>query len=125
MTQQIVDITKAPTIEPVFRSLDQLYTLRRPLEVAEFLDAHPFLGPLLLEAYGKIMQYFESFPDVLLEVVTDPEAQGLVKMFGYIVTSLTPEEAGRRLRQFDREWFLSQIPRAEGLLNFDVEFQTL
>jgi len=97
MTQQIVDITKAPAIEPVFRPLDQLYTFQRPLEVAEFLDAHPFLGPLLLGAYGQIAQYFESFPDVLLEVVTDPEAQGLVRMFGYIVTSLTPEEAGRRL----------------------------
>jgi hypothetical protein len=123
MAQQIVDITKAPAIEPMLQSFEQLYTLRRPSEVLEFLDAHPFLGPLLLEAYGKIAQHFESFSDILLEVVTDPEAQGLVKMFGYIVTSLTPEEAGRRLRQFDREWFLSQIPRAKGLLNFDVEFQ--
>lgn len=123
MTQQIVDITKIPTIEPALRSLGQLYTFRSPEEVTWFVQAHPFLLPLLLEAHSKIAQYFGPSPEVILEVVSDPEVQGLVELFGYIVTPLTPEEAGKRLQQFDREWFLLQVHRAKGLLNFDVEFR--
>ena len=60
---------------------------------------------------------------MVLKVVTDLEDNGLVKIFGYILTALEDEEAGKRLRQFDREWFLSQISRAKGLLNFDLEFR--
>jgi hypothetical protein len=123
MTQQIVDTVKVPTAESALQSLDQLYTSRRPEEVSQFLNTHPFLIPLLVEAHDRIGDYFGPQPQVVLEVVTDPEVDGLVEMFGYIVTPLTPEEAGKRLRQFDREWFLLQVPRAKGLLNFDVEFR--
>jgi hypothetical protein len=116
MAEQIV------AIEPALQSLKQLYIFRRPEGVFGFLRTHPFLVPLLLEAHGKIVQYFEP-SRVVLEVVSDPEVQRLVKMFGYIVTTLTPEEAGEKLRQFDRGWFLLQVPRTGGLLNFDVEFR--
>ena len=111
------------TDERVIESLNQIYTFRRPEEVGEFLREHPFLIPLLVEAHGKITHYFGGTSKVVLEVITDPEVRGLVEMFGYIVTPLTPEEAGNRLQHFDRGWFLSQLPRAKGLLNFDVEFQ--
>jgi len=117
--------TGAPTartldFEP--RSLERLYTFRRRAEVSRFLERHPFLVPLLLEAYSEMRNYFGLYPQVFLEVVSDPEVQGLVELFGYIVTRLTPEEAGRRLHRFDRDWFLNQLPRVKGLLNFDVEF---
>ena len=59
---------------------------------------------------------------MILEVIRDPEVRGLVQMFGYIVTALTPEEASERLQQFDRGWLLHEIHRARGVLNFDVEF---
>jgi hypothetical protein len=116
-----------PTFEMInthaLESLSQIYTFRRREEAGEFLHQHPFLVPLLNEAHDKIAEHFGPSPDVVLEVVTDPEVHGLVEMFGYIVTSLTPEEAGKRLQQFDREWFLRHAHRANGLLNFDVEFQ--
>lgn len=123
MAQQALDITKVPTIGPLLQSLEQVYTFRRPQEVSEFLDAHPFLAPVLIEARGRIEDYFGLQTHVAIEVVSDPEVHGLVEMFGYILTSLTPEEAGNRLEQFDREWFLLQVHRAKGLLNFDVEFR--
>lgn len=88
----------------------------------QFLEANPFLVPLLVEAYSKIENYFGPCPPVFLEVVSDPEVQGLVELFGYIVTRLTPEEAGKQLQRFDWDWFLNQFPRVKGLLNFDVEF---
>ena len=117
--------TAAPAVrtfdfEP--RSLEWLYTFRRRGEVPRFLERHPFLVPLSLEAYSEIKNCFGPYPQVFLEVVNDPEVQGLVELFGYIVTRLTPEEAGKRLQRFDQNWFLNQLPQVMGLLNFDVEF---
>lgn len=117
--------TGAPTVRPFDfepRSLERLYTFRRRAEVSWFIERHPFLVPVLLEAYSEIKNYFGLYSQVFLEVVSDPEVQGLVELFGYIVTRLTPEEAGKRLHRFDRDWFLNQLPHVKGLLNFDVEF---
>ena len=117
--------TGAPTIrtfEFEAQSLERLYTFRNGVEVSRFIESHPFLVPILLEAYSKIESCFGLYPQVRLEVVNDPEVQGLVELFGYIVTKLTPEEAGKRLRRFDQGWFLNQLPHVKGLLNFDVEF---
>jgi len=117
--------TGAPAVRPFDfkpRSLERLYTFRRRAEVSRFLEKYPFLVPLLLEAYSEFGNYFGPYPQVFLEVVSDPEVQGLVELFGYIVTRLSPEEAGKRLQRFDRDWFLNQLPHVKGLLNFDVEF---
>jgi len=103
--------------------IKQIYDLRRPPEVTDFLQAHSFLVPLLLEAREKITQYFGESSQVLLELISDPEVQGSVELFGYIVTNLSSEDAGNRLRQFDQEWFLVQVSRTKGLLNFDIDFQ--
>ncbi len=104
------------------RRLESIYIFRRTKEVSQFLESHSFLSPLLVEAYGKIEEHFGPRPEVVLEVIRDPEVRGLVQMFGYIVTVLTPEEASERLQQFDRGWLLHEIHRARGALNFDVEF---
>ena len=117
--------TGAPAVRSLdfeTRPLERLYTFRRRAEVSRFLEKHPFLIPLLLEAYSKIEGCFGLYPQVCLEVVNDPEVQGLVELFGYIVTRLSPEEAGKRIQRFDRDWFLNQLPHVQGLLNFDVEF---
>ena len=119
---QETGVSTVRTYEFEIRSLEQLYTFRRRVEVSRFLERHPFLVPVLVEAYSKFGNYFGPYPRVSLEVVRGPEVQGLVELFGYIVTRLTPEEAGERLQRFDRGWFLNQLPHVKGLLNFDVEF---
>jgi len=104
------------------RLLEQLYTFKRGGEVLQFIERYSFLVPVMLEAYSIIENYFGPYPQVFLEVVSDPEVKGLVGLFGYIATRLTYEEAGKRLRRFDRDWFLNQLHQVKGLLNFDVEF---
>ena len=103
-------------------SLEKLFSFRNVTAIIRFLDKHPFLIDLLQEAYTAIEQSFGPGPQIELEIVADPEVPGLVEMFGYIITGLTPDEAGERLQQFDRKWFLKQLPRVKGLLNFDMEF---
>lgn len=119
--QSGVPTVRAPTAER--ERVQRLYLCKRPEEVSRFLQAHPHLVPLLVEAHSQIEIHFGPSREVTLEVVADPEVHELVELFGYITLSLTPEEAGERLQRFDREWFLSQAHRAKGLLNFDVEFR--
>jgi len=122
MTQHIVDTAKVPTIEPALQSLGQLYTFRRPKEVSQFLDTHPFLVPLLVEAYDKIAQYFGLSPEVILEVVTDPEAENDRELFALIRTNLPPDEALVRLDRLDKGWWLEASHRSQGNLCIHLGF---
>ena len=119
---QEVGASVVRTREFEIRLVERLYTFRKGVKVSRFIERNSFLMPVLLEAYSYIEDYFGPYPQVFLEVVSDPEVQGLLELFGYIATRLTYEEAGKRLRRFDRDWFLNQLPQVKGLLNFDVEF---
>lgn len=122
MAIQIVDTVRVPTKEPKPEALEKLYTFRRPMEVSEFLEARPFLVPLLVEAHDKIGEYFEPQPEVVLEVVADPEADDERELFAFIQTSLLPEEALDRLERLDDDWWLDAADRGEGKLCLHVEF---
>jgi hypothetical protein len=103
-----------------FRSIEQLYILRRRAEVIGFLKAYPFLVPLLLEAYGKIAQHFGPSP-VFLEVVTDPEAIDDRQLVAFIRTDLDPIEALASLDRFDKSWWLEASHRSQGKLCIHLE----
>lgn len=102
--------------------LEELYVFRRRMEVLRFLDVHPFLVPLLLEAYAKIGRYFEPYHEVFLEVISDPEATNDRQLFAFIGTRLPPDEALDSLEPFDEEWWLDTLDEARGKLCIDVEF---
>lgn len=110
------------TIEFEIRSLKQLYTFRRHIEVSRFLERCPFLIPLLLEAYGKIESYFGPYPRVFLKVVTDPETNGDRQLVVFIGTNLPPVEALNRLERFDEGWWLEASRETRGNLCIHVEF---
>ena len=122
MIQQIVETATARNTEPSIKTIEQFYAFRRPLEVSEFLEAHPFLLPLLVEAYDKIVECFGPHPEVILEVVTDPEAMDGRSLFAFIQTSLSPEEALSKLDRLDQEWWLDSSARSENSLCIHVEF---
>jgi hypothetical protein len=109
-------------LEIQMQLVGKLFTFRNPQEVSEFLHAHPFLVPLLVEAHDRIAHYFEPSPEVVLEVITDPEAEDDHELFVFIRTALPPDEAIRKLDWFDQEWWLEASPRAKCLLNIDVEY---
>ena len=87
-------------------SLEQLYIFRKPEEVSRFLQVYPFLVPLLLEAHDRIGAYFGPRQEVVLEVVTDPEAVADRQLVAFIQTELHPVEALDRLDQLDEDWWL-------------------
>jgi hypothetical protein len=100
--------------------IGEWYSIRRRIEVSAFLEAHPCLVPLLLEAYDEIAQHFGPSP-VFLEVVTDPEATDDRQLVAFIRTDLEPTEALARLDRFDKSWWLEASPRSRGKLCIHLE----
>ena len=86
-----------------------------------FLEQYPFLGPLLVEAHDHIHRYFEE-PQLLLEVVIDPEAIDADRLVAYVATRLSVEEALDRLHQLDEGWWLDAFERGQRKLLIDVDF---
>jgi len=122
MAIQIVDTARVPIKEPKPEALEKLYIFRRSPEVMEFLEAHPFLVPLLVEAHDKIGEYFGPQPEVVLEIVTDPEVDDDRELFAFIQTGLSPEQALDKLERLDDDWWLDAADRSEGKLCLHVEF---
>ena len=116
-------VTLLDTIESqcLYR-LEEIYSLRDAAAVRRFLQACPQLIELLLEAHVYLQEYFGPDPQVTLEVVSDPEAESMDELFAYILTSLPVDEALARLDKLDEEWFLDQLDRVDGQLNFNLEF---
>ncbi len=122
MTMIVDTLTKPAHSEPAIKPFERLYAFRKPEEVGQFLEAYPFLTPLLREAHDKIDDYFGPQTAVALEVVTDPEAMDDRELFAFIQTSLPSQEALDRLERLDQDWWLDASDRSEGRLCIHVEF---
>lgn len=122
MTSQIIEATNRVMSAEAPSSFEQRFTLRRTEEVRQFLEAHPFLISLLKEARARIDEYFGSHNDVVLEVVTEPEADDDRELFAFVQTDLPHQEALARLEQLDEDWWLDASDRAQGKLCMHVEF---
>jgi len=100
--------------------LSKIYNLREPSRVLEFLRNNVSLIPLVVEAYGKIREYFPQ-ADAVLEVITDPE-EANEELVIFIRTNLPPDEAFKRLEQLDKDWWLDASYEAGEKLCIHVEF---
>ncbi len=124
MAWQEIDGTSITTLvsEDDIQLLEILYVFRGQEEVLEFLERYPFLVSLLIETHSKIENYFELYPQVFLEVFTDPEAIDDRQLVASIRTNLTPNEVLDKLDRLDEEWWLDNMDRARGKFCIDVEF---
>lgn len=107
--------------DPEMVKLEEPYVLR-DLQVQQFLQTHPHLVELLLEAVPYLQRHFGPSPRVDLEVIRDPEIGPAGELIAHILTSLSVDQAQARLDRLDDEWLLDQLDRVGGLLNFDLEF---
>jgi hypothetical protein len=104
------------------RLLSWIYEFRDFRAITSFLRQNSRLLPLLLEVYGQVRLRFGSDSRLALERFTDPEADsdhGLVVIIG---VNLTPEQAQKAMDDFDMEWWLDALPRAEHRLTIVVEY---
>ena len=97
------------------------YTLDAAGAAAAFLDAHPFLTPLLLEAYPVLVQHFPQ-GDLFLRVSRDPEDPTWYELVAAINPGCEPAEALRRWDRFKQDWWLANMDRDQGLFFFHIDY---
>jgi len=89
----------------------------------DFLSHHPCLVALLQEARGQIETCFDSYRQMILEVVTDPEAVDDRELVLFIQTDLPPAEALDSLHRLDKHWWLEASRASRGNLCIHVEYR--
>jgi hypothetical protein len=104
------------------RELEEMYSFRDRTAVRRFLQVHPSLIEVILEARLHVSEVFGPDAKVELEVFSDPEVEGQEQLFANILTPLPVDEALRRLDKLDMEWFLGQLDRVDGQFNLDLAF---
>ena len=87
------------------RAATEVYTLRRPNDVYDFLKKEPSAIAQILETYEKIQEYFPQ-DEIFMEVLADPGSPIEKELLISISTSLPPIDAIRRLDAFDDSWWL-------------------
>lgn len=117
------DTSLVKTQEQRIHFLARLFNIKREATVVPFIQSHSVLIAVLEEAFVQIQERFGPGTRVFLELVTDPEIPESKEIFGYISSRLQPEEALRRLGQFDRSWLARQQRVTGRMLNFDIEFE--
>ena len=122
--QGSTSLATPPPSRADIESLKRFYVFRGT-DILEFLEKHPFLVTLLLEAPDRIRQYFPDSP-LFLEVVTDPEAGSRDDDMLWIYIDrgdiTDSEEAIDTLEQIDDdEWWLDAEPRAKGKMFFNLD----
>jgi hypothetical protein len=97
-----------------------IYRLPGRLEVNRFLHNHPQVVPLLIEASPHLERIFSSRAELELGVLTDMESS-TAELYAIIRTGDAPDAAFSKLAEFDRSWWLNELPRADSLLIFTVD----
>lgn len=99
------------------------YNIReKRAEILSFLETHPFLNSLLLEAYINIQKVF-PYSHILLRVDTEPEELQGKQLVASIITDIGPDAAVDALTQLDKSWWLQAMKQAQGKLCITLEFQ--
>ena len=120
---QSVHVDDPPRSVPELKALfDAPYWFRDPPRVQQYLHSHPQLEEVLIDAWPHLRRHFGPDVQVFLEVVSDPEIETWDQLIAHVRTAHQPEEALYRLDQFDDEWFLDQLSRVSGQMNFNLEF---
>lgn len=86
------------------------------------MSRNGFLVPLIREVSSRVNDYFGSVP-FFLERFLDPDSPDDGKLVVSILSDLDPDAADAALERFDEEWWLDNLPRADGKLCVTLEIR--
>lgn len=116
--------TAKTTTPDVVGELRNLYEFREPEEVEAYLDRHPNLVDLLVEAAARIPEFIPPDAPIVLEVVWDPEEEDEEgELFAMIPTHRSWEEIRPRMNRLRRDWLIAAARNAAGRFNIGVEYR--
>lgn len=88
--------------------------------VGAYVEAHPDLFPLLVDARAALPDFFAPGTRFTLEVVDDPDGGTNAELVGWIFTDVPRPEAWDRLYRFRREWVRQAAVHDTGVLFFTL-----
>jgi hypothetical protein len=101
--------------------LDRLYLFQNYNSVYRFIKKNSFLTTLLFEAYSEIQSVFnENILRLNVETVIDTETNE-EKLYIFINTNLSPDEAYDALDLIDENWWIDNIHKSQFKMNIDLE----
>lgn len=104
------------------RTLEQInflareYEIKNPPEVATFLGENFFLLDLLEEIPMQIRKHFGTEQKFVLQFFLNPEDPNWHQLHVLVPTKLSVDEAFARMEEFETEWWLDNMIRAESKL---------
>jgi hypothetical protein len=98
------------------------YIALNPEPVQRFLEQHPGVTQVLLDAKKPLQDAFGKDVKVSVTVTSNPEIAEGEFLVSSIQTSLSAMDAHARLDTFDETWWLDNVSRAEGQVIFTIAF---
>lgn len=102
--------------------LRERYEFRNGAAVRGYLRENPSLCGLLKEARDKIAEHFGDEVLVVLDLVKGFEADDDERLFVFVQTELSPDEALDHLDELYEEWWLGALATAQPKFSIDVEY---
>ena len=107
------------------RSIDKLlqwYEFRDDAAVRVYLANNSSLYKLLEEAHERIRKYFGPDARVVLDAIKDSEMDENERLFAFIQTSLSADDALDHLDELYEQWWLDRLSTVQPKMSIDVEF---
>ncbi|PLS84759.1 MAG: hypothetical protein CYG60_16210 [Actinobacteria bacterium] len=111
-----------PYTDGLIARLHEQYEFRDDVKVESYIEQYPSLSNLLTDAHDKIRKYFGSDAHAVLEMVKGRETDDDERLFVYIQTELSSDEALDRLDDLYEQWWLDALSGVRPKLSIDVEY---
>lgn len=110
------------------RTLEQInvlaheYEIRNPSEIATFLSENKSLIDLLEEIPHRLRKFFGKNVKLAVELFAEPEMSASKEIFVLVVTKKDAQSARSKMDEFDRNWWLENMDKANCKLNVSLEY---
>lgn len=107
------------------RSIDKLlqwYKCRDDASIRTYLTNNPSLTKLLEEAGERIRKYFGPDVRVVLDIIKDSEMDDHERLFVFVQTDLSVDDALGYLDELYEQWWLDALSTVQPKISIDVEF---
>ncbi len=111
-----------PYTDGLIARLHERYEFRDDAAVESYIEQHPSLSSVLTDAHDKIREYFGSDTHAVLDVIKDSEMDDHERLFVFVQTELSADDALDRLDELYEQWWLGALSAVRPKLSIDVEF---
>lgn len=102
--------------------LEKIYCFRDCTQVRGFLEQNSFIVSFLFDVYINIKKHFE-YINLFCEVIPDSEKENSNKLAIFIAVKDEPLEAFKKLRNFDKIWWLKNLDQARNKIFIHLELE--